>query len=86
MKIKDVILISRQKINRNLTTIMILDKFMLGPNFMGKEKPLVSGEELQVKSIDKTTKIDVTVNKDELMTKLFVTNTFNFSRDFQSFM
>lgn len=65
---------------------MIHDKFMLGPNFMGKEKPLVSGEELQVKSIDKTTKIDVTVNKDELMTKLFVTNTFNFSRDFQSFM
>lgn len=35
---------------------------------MGKEKPLVSGEQLQVKSIDKTTKIDVTVNKDELMT------------------
>lgn len=54
---------------------MIHDKFMLGPNFMGKEKPLVSGEELQVKSIDKTTKIDVTVNKDELMTK-FICNKY----------
>lgn len=54
VQIKEVILISGQKINRNLTTIMIHDKFMLGPNFMGKEKPLVSGEELQVKSIDKT--------------------------------
>lgn len=75
MQIKEVILISGQKINRNLTTIMIHDKFMLGPNFMGKEKPLVSGEELQVKSIDKTTKIDVTVNKDELMTK-FICNKY----------
>lgn len=65
---------------------MIHDKFMLGPNFMGKEKPLVSGEQLQVNSIDKTTKIDVTVNEDELMTKFICTNTFKFSRDFQSFM